>query len=40
MKTTFYLAAIQLLASSVCGLPLQDSQIPGYLDAPAGNPPI
>ncbi|KAH2502923.1 hypothetical protein KXW70_001085 [Aspergillus fumigatus] len=36
MKTTFYLAAIQLLASSVCGLPLQDSQIPGYLDAPAG----
>ncbi|EAW20319.1 uncharacterized protein NFIA_099550 [Aspergillus fischeri NRRL 181] len=37
MKATFYLAAIQLLASSVCGLPLKDSQIPGDLDAPAGS---
>ncbi|GIJ90500.1 hypothetical protein Asppvi_009455 [Aspergillus pseudoviridinutans] len=37
MKATFYLAAIQLLVSSVCALPLQDSQIPGHLDAPAGS---
>ncbi|GIK07212.1 hypothetical protein Aspvir_002868 [Aspergillus viridinutans] len=38
MKATFYLAAIQLLASSVCALPLQDSQIPGHIDAPAASP--
>jgi hypothetical protein len=37
MKATFYLAAIQLLASSVCALPLHDSQIPGDLDARSGS---
>ncbi|RHZ49399.1 uncharacterized protein CDV56_106059 [Aspergillus thermomutatus] len=33
MKASLSLATIQLLASSVCALPLQDSQIPGHLVA-------